>query len=177
LAAIGIVMFGQLGTGGSSQDDEPPVVAGAEPSESTQSESTAVGSEEESDPASAAEPREAEGEPTPEAPPEEATETASESSSAAEDPREAEESGRGEGSRRGMMAERRPRERGSLAINTTPWSRVYLGRRLLGQTPLEATVPSGRSRLKLVDPEGHTFYRTVEVRPNGTSRVSFDLSR
>ncbi|MCZ7687248.1 MAG: PEGA domain-containing protein [Sandaracinaceae bacterium] len=49
-----------------------------------------------------------------------------------------------------LVAEERPRDRpaagppGELSLNTQPWSRVYLGSRLLGTTPLgRVPVPSG----------------------------------
>jgi serine/threonine protein kinase len=42
--------------------------------------------------------------------------------------------------------------RGLLSLDTNPWTRVYLGRTLLGETPiLEVPVPSGRQRLRLVN--------------------------
>lgn len=76
-----------------------------------------------------------------------------------------------------------PRERepvappGRLSINTRPWSKVYVGRRLIGTTPIaEARVTSGRIRLRLVDRDGNTHTKTVRVPANGTERVFFNLA-
>ncbi|RLB45831.1 MAG: hypothetical protein DRJ42_29075 [Deltaproteobacteria bacterium] len=72
-------------------------------------------------------------------------------------------------------SDRRPRARGTLAINTRPWSKVYIGRRSIGTTPVEADVSAGRLRLELVDPEGRVFFRTVTVPAGGREQTSFDL--
>jgi len=57
-------------------------------------------------------------------------------------------------------------EPASIAVNTTPWSHVYLGRRLLGTTPIaRKQVPSGNVRLRFVDGRGRSFDRTVRLRP------------
>jgi serine/threonine-protein kinase len=65
---------------------------------------------------------------------------------------------------------------GRISINTRPWSKVYVGRQLLGTTPIaEARVTSGQVRLRLVDRDGNTHTRMVRVAPNGTERVFFDL--
>jgi serine/threonine-protein kinase len=67
---------------------------------------------------------------------------------------------------------------GRLSINTRPWSKVYVGPRLLGTTPIaEARVTSGAVRLRLVDRDGRTHTKTVRVPPNGSERVFYDLSR
>jgi serine/threonine-protein kinase len=66
---------------------------------------------------------------------------------------------------------------GRLSINTRPWSKVYVGTRLLGTTPIgEEAVPSGTVRLRLVDRDGNTHNRTVEVRAGDETRVFFDLT-
>jgi serine/threonine-protein kinase len=66
---------------------------------------------------------------------------------------------------------------GQLSINTRPWSRVYLGARLLGTTPIgNVEVPSGSVRLRLVDRDGAEHTRTVTVEPGGHAREFFDLS-
>jgi serine/threonine-protein kinase len=63
-----------------------------------------------------------------------------------------------------------------LSINTRPWSRVWIGSRELGTTPIgEATVPSGTVRLRIVDRDGRTFNRSVRVAPGATENVFFDL--
>ena len=65
---------------------------------------------------------------------------------------------------------------GRLSINTRPWSKVYVGRRLLGTTPIgEASVPSGTVRLRLVDRDGNTYHKTVRVPPGQDARVFYDL--
>ncbi len=81
-----------------------------------------------------------------------------------------------------LVAEERPRDRpaagppGELSLNTQPWSRVYLGSRLLGTTPLgRVSVPSGTVRLRLVDRDGAEHRRTVRVPPGGHVTESFDL--
>ncbi|MBW2462807.1 MAG: PEGA domain-containing protein, partial [Deltaproteobacteria bacterium] len=69
-----------------------------------------------------------------------------------------------------------PAGRGTLAINTRPWSKVYAGGRLLGTTPLRATVPAGTVRLRLEDRDGTNHQRTVRVGEDDETRVFFDLS-
>jgi hypothetical protein len=65
---------------------------------------------------------------------------------------------------------------GTLSINTRPWSRVFVGSRLLGTTPIgEASVPSGTVRLRIVDRDGRTFTRSVRVAPGATESVFYDL--
>jgi eukaryotic-like serine/threonine-protein kinase len=65
---------------------------------------------------------------------------------------------------------------GRISINTRPWSKVYVGGRLLGTTPIaEANVPSGSVRLRLVDRDGETHARTVRVGPGASERVFYDL--
>jgi serine/threonine-protein kinase len=66
---------------------------------------------------------------------------------------------------------------GQLSINTRPWSRVFLGSRLLGTTPIGGIeVPSGTVRLRLVDRDGVEHTRTVTVPEGGQAREFFDLS-
>ncbi|MDQ3034788.1 MAG: hypothetical protein M3Y87_20425, partial [Myxococcota bacterium] len=65
---------------------------------------------------------------------------------------------------------------GTLSINTRPWSKVWVGSRLLGTTPIgEARVPSGTVRLRIVDRDGRSFTRSVRVPPGTTESVFFDL--
>ena len=78
--------------------------------------------------------------------------------------------------------ERRHRERpppaapGQLSLNTQPWSKVYLGSRLLGTTPIgRVSVPSGTQRLRLVDRDGTEHRRSVRVPPGGHVTQSFNL--
>ncbi len=93
---------------------------------------------------------------------------------------------RGERTDRGERAERTDRaERtetpaaapGHLSINTRPWSRVYIGSRLLGTTPVgNVELPSGNHRLRLVDRDGAEHTRAVSIPPGGHTREFFDLS-
>ncbi len=76
----------------------------------------------------------------------------------------------------------RPRERpvvgppGQLSVNTQPWSKVYLGSRLLGTTPIgRVAVPSGLQRLRLVDRDGNEHRRAVRVPPGGHVSESYNL--
>jgi serine/threonine-protein kinase len=63
-----------------------------------------------------------------------------------------------------------------LSINTRPWSKVYVGPRLLGTTPIgEASVPSGTVRLRIVDRDGRVFQRTVTIAGGASESVFYDL--
>lgn len=66
---------------------------------------------------------------------------------------------------------------GHLSINTRPWSTVYLGRRVLGTTPLsDVVVPRGPLTLKLVDRHGAVHTRYVARTKQQRRSVFFDLS-
>lgn len=66
---------------------------------------------------------------------------------------------------------------GRLSINTRPWSKVYVGERLLGTTPIGgAEVPAGAIRLRLVDRDGSEHARTVRITAGEGERVFYDLS-
>ena len=61
-------------------------------------------------------------------------------------------------------------------MNTRPWSKVYVGRRLLGTTPIgRSRVPSGTVRLRLVDRDGQEHRRTVRVPAGEHVTQSFNL--
>ena len=65
---------------------------------------------------------------------------------------------------------------GLLSINTSPWSRVYLGERLLGTTPLgRVSVPAGRLQLRFVDRHNNQRTEWVAIEPGGHQRYSFRL--
>ncbi len=65
---------------------------------------------------------------------------------------------------------------GYLAINTRPWSKVYLGPRQLGTTPLgRVEAPSGTVRLRFEDRDGNVHNRTVRVSAGETTRQFFDF--
>jgi len=71
---------------------------------------------------------------------------------------------------------RAARPPGRLSLNTRPWSKVYLGRRLLGTTPIgRAELPSGNVRLRLVDRDGTVHRRTVRIPSGGHVSESYDL--
>ena len=71
----------------------------------------------------------------------------------------------------------RPRAQGTLAINTRPWSKVYVGSRLLGTTPFGGvSVPAGNASLRLVDRDGNTHRRSVRVEAGREAAAFFDLS-
>lgn len=59
------------------------------------------------------------------------------------------------------------------AIQAIPWAKVYLGNRLLGETPLTAVrLPAGEQRLRFVnEPLGIDQVKTVVVRPGDNPRI------
>jgi eukaryotic-like serine/threonine-protein kinase len=67
--------------------------------------------------------------------------------------------------------------KGRLTLDTTPWTRVYLGKTVLGDTPLiEVPLPVGLQKLKLVnDAEGVSSVVEVQIRPGQTTvkKLSF----
>jgi hypothetical protein len=72
----------------------------------------------------------------------------------------------------------RPAEQtGRLSLDTDPWTTVFLGKRALGDTPLlELTLPVGRHRLRLVNPnENLDSVVEVVIKPNETTtkRLAF----
>jgi hypothetical protein len=73
----------------------------------------------------------------------------------------------------------RPRRYGTLDLNASPWAEVYLGKRRLGNTPLQGVrLPAGRHRLRLVNPQrGLTARITVRIRAGRTTRRAVRLSR
>ncbi len=62
-------------------------------------------------------------------------------------------------------------------IQAIPWGKVYLGNRLLGETPISSvTLPVGRHRLRVVnEPLGVEKTVTVEVRPGRNGRLIVPL--
>ncbi len=64
-----------------------------------------------------------------------------------------------------------------LSLNTRPWSKVYVGSRLLGTTPIgNARVTAGRVTLRLVDRDGNTHRRTLQIAPGAHAQQFFELS-
>jgi serine/threonine protein kinase len=65
---------------------------------------------------------------------------------------------------------------GRLSINTRPWSTVYLGKRLLGTTPLaDVAVPRGALNLKLVDRDGRVHIRRLPASNKKARAVSYEF--
>ncbi|UJR84962.1 Hypothetical protein I5071_70410 [Sandaracinus amylolyticus] len=65
---------------------------------------------------------------------------------------------------------------GRVSINSRPWSKVYVGGRLLGTTPIgDVEVQSGSVRLRFVDRDGEEHVRSITVPPGGHAREFFDL--
>jgi len=63
---------------------------------------------------------------------------------------------------------------GRLSINTRPWSTVYLGKRVLGTTPLaDVPVPRSALTLKMVDRDGHVHVRRVPASKQPARSVHF----
>lgn len=53
--------------------------------------------------------------------------------------------------------------RGALTLDTDPWTKVFVGKRLLGETPLiEVSLPAGRQQLRLVN-EAEKIDTVIEV--------------
>ena len=64
--------------------------------------------------------------------------------------------------------------RGLLSINTRPWSTVYLGRRLLGSTPLaQVPVPRHALVLKMVDRDGRVHVRRIAAAKSERPRTVY----
>jgi serine/threonine protein kinase len=67
-------------------------------------------------------------------------------------------------------------QQGRLSINTRPWSTVYLGKRMLGTTPLaDVLVPRGALNLRLVDRDGNVHIRRVPASKDRDRSVSFEF--
>ena len=61
---------------------------------------------------------------------------------------------------------------GQINVTTIPWTRVYLGSRQLGITPLaRVRLPAGTHRLRFVNPNGIDATRRVTVRPGAVTKV------
>jgi eukaryotic-like serine/threonine-protein kinase len=70
----------------------------------------------------------------------------------------------------------KPQGHGYLKITTLPWSKVYLGSRLLGITPLaNVKVPAGRHRLRFVPERLPPLHRMVVVQPNKVTKLRLTL--
>jgi hypothetical protein len=67
---------------------------------------------------------------------------------------------------------------GTLTLVTTPYAKVYLGRRYLGDTPLfRISLPAGKHSLRLVGADGRSLRLPVEVTPGETTAVKLSLDQ
>ena len=70
------------------------------------------------------------------------------------------------------------RQRGYLTITTIPWSRVSLGRRQLGITPLaRVPLPAGKHQLRLHNPNGQGGTQVVTIRAGQVTKLRLRLGR
>ena len=68
------------------------------------------------------------------------------------------------------------RRYGKLWLNTTPWSKVRVGGRNLGTTPIVgAKVPEGRHTIRLTDAEGRSHRRRVHIKANQPTKLFVNL--
>jgi serine/threonine-protein kinase len=71
-----------------------------------------------------------------------------------------------------------PRDRGSglLSVDTNPWSRVFVGGRSLGETPVLTTrLPAGRHTLTFLVEGRRRVTKAVTIRDGQHTKVSFRL--
>ncbi len=69
-----------------------------------------------------------------------------------------------------------PVDYGLLSLDTNPTSRVFLGRKSLGRTPLDnIEVPAGEYQVTLVIAGGRRFTKAVRIRAGRSTRHNFDL--
>lgn len=69
-------------------------------------------------------------------------------------------------------------KRGTLFVDTEPWSRVRAGSRSLGTTPvIGATLPAGAIVLRFVDADGNRHRRRVVINSGKATKVFFRLQR
>ncbi|MEZ4248888.1 MAG: PEGA domain-containing protein [Polyangiales bacterium] len=62
--------------------------------------------------------------------------------------------------------------RGTLVVNSLPWSEVYVDGRRRGNTPIPSLqLPAGDHRIELRTADGRTHRESVTITANETSRV------
>jgi hypothetical protein len=73
----------------------------------------------------------------------------------------------------------RVRAKGTLSVNSEPWSTVYVDGAKVGNTPLLGhPLPAGRHKVRLVNPVRKvSATRKVTIRPNRETRLSVELER
>jgi serine/threonine-protein kinase len=65
-----------------------------------------------------------------------------------------------------------PAGHGFLSVKTVPWSKVFLGGRSLGTTPLaRVRVPAGNHRLDLVYGDGKRRQRRIKISAEGHLKI------
>jgi serine/threonine-protein kinase len=65
---------------------------------------------------------------------------------------------------------------GKLYLHTSPWSKVRIGGRNLGTTPIAGvSLPAGSHVLRLVDADGRTHSRRVRIRPGEPTKVFINM--
>jgi serine/threonine protein kinase len=70
----------------------------------------------------------------------------------------------------------RARKPGALSVRTTPYSDVYLGKRLLGQSPFaELSLPAGTHTLTFKHPGRRTVSRAVVITSGKTTKLNITL--
>ncbi|PTL77056.1 serine/threonine-protein kinase [Vitiosangium sp. GDMCC 1.1324] len=71
-----------------------------------------------------------------------------------------------------------PGENGSLTLATDQYAKVYLGSRLLGETPLfRVSLPSGKHTLRLVGPDGKPLKLLVEIKSGEITSIRVPLAK
>jgi hypothetical protein len=66
---------------------------------------------------------------------------------------------------------------GKLYLHTSPWSKVRVGSRSLGTTPIVgASLPAGTHTIHLEDARGRRFTRKVQIRAGVPTKAFFDLN-
>jgi serine/threonine-protein kinase len=65
---------------------------------------------------------------------------------------------------------------GRLYLHTNPWSKVRIGGRSYGSTPLMGVpLPAGRHTVTLVDAEGRRLSRRIDIRQGSATKIFIDM--
>lgn len=62
-------------------------------------------------------------------------------------------------------------QRGTLRVNSRPWSKVFVDGRDIGKTPLQVPIYEGRHTVKLVTEDGNEQVRTINIQPGAEEKV------
>lgn len=69
-----------------------------------------------------------------------------------------------------------PQPPGKLYLHTSPWSKVRIGGRSLGTTPIAGvSLPAGSHQLRLVDADGRTHSRRIRIRPGEPTKLFINM--